>query len=171
MKSCFNVSQGALTVWRRGLTVLAAAAIMSTSMVGAPALAQSSSRNLANEEANRQLVVKFYDEFFNDHRVAESSKVVAEDYKQHNPDVPDGKQPFVSYFEGFFEKNPGSRAKIVRSSTDGDLVWLHVHSTNDAKDRGQAVVDLFRVKDGMIVEHWDVVQDVPVPSANKNTMF
>ncbi|SKW40691.1 Uncharacterised protein [Mycobacteroides abscessus subsp. massiliense] len=60
---------------------------------------------------------------------------------------------------------------MVRSAVDGDLVYLHVHSTNDPQDRGQAVVDIFRVDGGKIVEHWDVIQDVPAESANGNTMF
>ncbi|AOK20097.1 hypothetical protein WT26_30345 [Burkholderia cepacia] len=131
----------------------------------------STSRNLAAEEANRQLVLTFYDRFFNKHDIAAAATVVADDYKQHNPHVPDGKKPFVSYFTGAFKDNPQSRARIVRSATDGDLVYLHVHSTERPGDRGEAVVDIFRVKDGKIVEHWDVIQPVPETSANANTMF
>ncbi|WP_253193914.1 hypothetical protein [Gordonia sp. i37] len=56
-------------------------------------------------------------------------------------------------------------------ATDGDLVYLHVHSVNGPGDRGQAVVDIFRVADGKIVEHWDVIQDVPSSAANPNSMF
>lgn len=146
-------------------TLLLSAA--STAVFAAP----PSTRDLNAEEANRALVVNFYDQFFNHHEVAEASKVVAENYIQHNPEVPDGKAPFVDYFTGFFKENPESRARIVRSATDHDLVYLHVHSTTSQKDRGQAVVDIFRVKDGMITEHWDVIQEVPSQSANENTMF
>lgn len=46
-----------------------------------------------------------------------------------------------------------------------------VTTVNAPGERGQAVVDLFRVQDGKIVEHWDVLQDVPATSANDNTMF
>ena len=46
-----------------------------------------------------------------------------------------------------------------------------VHSTNSPSDRGQAVLDIFRVKNGKIVEHWDITQDIPEKSANENTMF
>lgn len=134
-------------------------------------LAYAESRNLAQEETNRQLVIQFYERFFNQHQVQQAASVVAEHYKQHNPDVPDGKAPFVEFFAQFFKENPGSRARIVRSATDGDLVYLHVHSTSKAGDLGQAVIDIFRVKNGKIVEHWDVVQEVPAQSANDNTMF
>ena len=138
--------------------------------IAMPSGAFAASRDLKVEEANRKLVVEFYDRFFNKHDI-DAASVVADEYRQHNPEVPDGKEPFVSFFTGFFKDNAQSKAEIVRSSTDGDLVWLHVHATNGADDRGQAVVDIFRVKDGKIVEHWDVIQAVPKEAANKNTMF
>ncbi|AYN96237.1 hypothetical protein EAW52_20850 [Pseudomonas sp. LTJR-52] len=128
-------------------------------------------RDLTAEEANRTLVLTFYDQFFNRHETAEAATVIADNYRQHNPEVPDGKAPFVDYFTGFFKDNPNSKAKIVRSATEGDLVYLHVHSTNGTNDRGQAVVDIFKVQKGKIVEHWDVIQDVPEQAANENTMF
>ena len=138
--------------------------------IAMPSGAFAASRDLKVEEANRKLVVEFYDRFFNKHDV-EAASVVAEDYRQHNPQVPDGKKPLVSFFTGFFKDNPQSKAEIVRTAADGDLVWLHVHATNGADDRGEAIVDVFRVKDGKIVEHWDVIQAVPKEAANKNTMF
>lgn len=132
---------------------------------------QATSRNVAEEEANRVLVTNFYQRFFNEHQVEQAAAIVADNYKQHNPDVPDGKAPFTSYFSEFFKSNPQSRARIVRSAADADLVYLHVHSTNGPNDRGQAVMDIFRVKDGKIVEHWDVIQSVPEHAENANSMF
>lgn len=128
-------------------------------------------RNLITEEQNRLVVLKFYDAFFNRHQVDEAAKVIVDDYKQHNPHVPDGKVAFVSYFTDFFNRNPQAHTTVVRSATDGDLVYLHVHSTRTPNDPGTAGVDIFRVKDGRIVEHWDVNQAVPQQSANVNTMF
>lgn len=151
-------------------TIMMTAALL-VAVSSAAFAASPAARDLSAEEANRALVIEFYDQFFNKHQVEEAGRVVAEDYKQHNPDVPDGKAPFVGYFAGFFKENPQSRARIVRSATDGDLVYLHVHSITGPDDRGQAVVDIFRVDDGMIVEHWDVIQDVPAEPANDNTMF
>jgi predicted SnoaL-like aldol condensation-catalyzing enzyme len=97
---------------------------------------------------------------------------MADDYIQHNPMVATGKAPFVEFFTGFFAENPDASARIVRSAAQGDLVWLHVHAGgNEDGTGGLAIVDIFRVEDGKIVEHWDVVQPVPDEAANDNTMF
>ncbi|MCJ7858960.1 nuclear transport factor 2 family protein [Corynebacterium kalidii] len=128
----------------------------------------SSTSSSSNE--NLELVTDFYNDFFNDHDIS-AADVISDDYIQHNPQVPDGKAPFVDYFAGYFQDNPDYRGEIKRSAVNDDLVFLHVHSTNDDDDTGQAVVDIFRVDDGIIVEHWDVLQDVPEDSANDNTMF
>lgn len=146
-------------------------ALLFTALTATVAIAQQAPRNLAQEEANRQLVVEFYHQNFNQHQVDQATKVMADDYIQHNPLVPNGKAPFVSFFKGFFANNPNAKSKIVRTAADGDLVWLHIHATNGENDRGQAIIDVFRVKDGKIVEHWDVIQDVPEKAANHNTMF
>ena len=69
------------------------------------------------------------------------------------------------------EKFPSSRSEIKRVVAEGDLVMLHVHSVREPGQRGRAIVDIFRVENGKIVEHWDVIQDVPDKSANTNTMF
>jgi predicted SnoaL-like aldol condensation-catalyzing enzyme len=85
--------------------------------------------------------------------------------------VATGRQPFVDFFVPFFQKNAGAKSEIKRTIAEGDLVVLHVLSKIDAKDTGRAVVDIFRVEDGKIVEHWDVMQAVPEKAANPNTMF
>ena len=56
---------------------------------------------------------------------------------------------------------------------DGDLVALHVHNRRSPELRGNAVVDIFRIENGKVVEHWDVVQAIPDPdkAKNKNSMF
>ncbi|REC95587.1 nuclear transport factor 2 family protein [Kushneria indalinina] len=141
-------------------------------MLAIPAVSFAQSEcDVDQEESNRELVVDFYNQFFNEHETEKSGEVLAGDYIQHNPEVPDGKAPFVDYFSGYFKENPDYKSEIMRSAADGDLVWLHVHSTNGDEDQGEAVVDIFRVDDGKIVEHWDVIQSVPEESANDNTMF
>lgn len=123
-------------------------------------------------EQNKKIVIDFYEGVFIKHQVKDyADRYIGSQYIQHNPHVPDGKAPFVEYFTGYFKKNPDAKSVIKRAVAEGDLVFLHVHSTQNSQDRGVAVVDIFRVENGKIVEHWDVQQDVPEPSANNNTMF
>ena len=79
--------------------------------------------------------------------------------------------PFVEHFEGYFRDHPKSHVVFSHIVAEGDLVVLHLNSKADEKDRGRAIVDIFRVENGKIVEHWDVTQDVPEKTANGNTKF
>lgn len=92
-------------------------------------------------------------------------------YIQHSPGFTDGREAFKAGVQGFLKEFPESRAEIKHIGADGDLVFIHNHITLKAGDRGQAAVDIFRVKDGKIAEHWDVIQDIPEKAENNNTMF
>ncbi|NNP72925.1 polyketide cyclase [Acinetobacter defluvii] len=130
----------------------------------------TTAQNLAAQ--NKKIVTDFYEGVFLKHQVQEySDRYIGEQYIQHNPHVPDGKAPFVNYFTGYFKENPQAKNVIKRAIAEDDLVVLHVHSSQNAQDRGEAIVDIFRVENGKIVEHWDVQQAVPEQSANRNTMF
>ncbi len=123
-------------------------------------------------EKNKETVVNFYNKIFRDHKPKEAvEQYVGDKYIQHNPYVPDGTEAFLGFFIPYFQTNPDSIAEIKRVVAEGDLVFLHVHSKQNKQDPGQAIVDIFRVENGKIVEHWDVIQAIPEKSANTNTMF
>lgn len=156
--------------------LFAGLAALALSAASVPAIAQTppppSASRTATEAENARIVVAFYDLAFNQHRPTEAARLyIGDRYIQHNPDVPNGAEPFYAYFEGFFRDNPQSRATIHRVIADGDLVALHVHSQETADDPGRAIVDIFRVENGRIIEHFDVIQSVPATTANGNTMF
>lgn len=155
----------------QSIKLLLSAGGLALSVLAAPVFAASTARDHKVEEANRKLVIEFYHKFFNGHELVKSTSVISNDYKQHNPNVADGKDAFVSFFVTYFKDHPNYRTKVVQTAADGDLVWLHSHFTDGPDDRGQAVVDIYRVKAGKIVEHWDVIQNVPEKSANPHTMF
>lgn len=140
--------------------------------IAVAALSVSGASYAETAKSNKEIVVDFYTGVFNKHQVAEySDRYIGDSYTQHNPYVPDGKAPFVDYFTKKFKENSEAKSTIKRTIADGDLVALHVHSQENAQDRGKAIVDIFRVKNGKIVEHWDVIQNVPEKAANNNTMF
>ena len=120
---------------------------------------------------NKEMVLTFANEFFNEHKMEAAEKYVVPDYIQHNPYAATGREPMMAFFRGYWEKNPNVRADIKRAIAEGDLVAIHYHLKKDENDRGFAVVDIFRVEKGKIVEHWDVMSPVPEKSANENTMF
>jgi predicted SnoaL-like aldol condensation-catalyzing enzyme len=94
-------------------------------------------------------------------------------YIQHNPNGKDGREAFINGFAKYVEKG-NLRCTIKRAIAEDNLVVIHNHCIDNPanpKDRGSAYIDIFRVENKMIVEHWDVGQPVPAKSANKNTMF
>ena len=128
------------------------------------------SRMVVSTAANKKLVVDFYRTVFIEKRVVEGfERFVAPGYIQHNPALASGREAAVKLLASRSTRE--SIADIKRVVAEGDLVVLHVHSRTSLRDRGRAVVDIFRVAEGKIVEHWDVIQAVPEKSANSNTMF
>jgi len=123
-------------------------------------------------EKNKEIAVAFLNMIFNEHKVAEAFELYSvPDYKQHNPYAASGAQAAIGFLGPYLKQNPEASTEIKRVIAEGDLVAIHNNPKMNAKDRGRAVVDIFRLENGRVVEHWDVVQDVPEKSANENTMF
>ncbi len=121
---------------------------------------------------NKRIVKDFYDLAFNQHRPQEAAlKYLGKVYRQHNPGAGDGPEAFIAFAKGFVKAYPGLRFDLKRIIAEGDLVVTHSRMTLSAADRGSAVMDIFRLEKGKVVEHWDVLQQIPVESANSNTMF
>jgi predicted SnoaL-like aldol condensation-catalyzing enzyme len=121
---------------------------------------------------NRRSAVSFYEMMFNDCRPRQAiDAFVGADYIQHNPHVKTGKQGFIDYFEQMAREYPGKRVVIKRTVAEGNLVVLHCHQIWPG-DLEYAGIDIFRFdEDGKIVEHWDVLQEMPSESAHENGMF
>ena len=125
----------------------------------------------AQEETKRAAVLALYEKGINPEDADAALAYVGNRYVQHNPNAPDGPDGFRKFIGFLREKFPNSHSEIKRSFVDGDFVILHVHSVREPGSRGRAIVDIFKLENGKIVEHWDVVQDIPENPANNNTMF
>ena len=121
---------------------------------------------------NKRLVTEFYELAINQQKPAEAARKYIElPYRQHNPEVVDGPNGFVQFLSEMQKKHPKLKVVISKALADDDLVALHVHLTREPNDPGLAIAEFFRLKNGKIIEHWDVVQPVPENSANGNSMF
>lgn len=126
----------------------------------------------ADEQArNKQAVLAFYEQGLNRKDADAALAYVGPEYIQHNPNAGDGPEGFRKFVQFLRERYPQSHSEIKRVFADGDYVILHVHAVRQPGERGNAIVDIFRLQNGKIVEHWDAVQPVPEQSANDNGMF
>jgi len=156
---------------RRAVVAILVCALSACAATGAVSRAAVAQQNTA-------VVLAFLDTVFNKHEVAHAFRLyVGASYRQHNPHVPDGVEGAVKALTHLtHDLYPELHLEVKHTVAQGDLVAVHSRYTDSVASRdsgkgGRAVVDLFRLEHGRIVEHWDVVQDVPDTSANDNTMF
>ena len=127
---------------------------------------------MADTDQNKETVRAFYELAFNDKKPEEAiARYAGSKYVQHNPMAGDGPGPFIEFVKAYTGQFPRLNVDIKRVIAEGDLVVTHSLLTTSPEDRGTAAVDIFRLEDGKVVEHWDVLQPVPESAANDNTMF
>jgi predicted SnoaL-like aldol condensation-catalyzing enzyme len=134
-----------------------------------PAFAQQADSETV-EQRNKAIVLDFYEKALNQKDFAAAAPYLGT-YTQHNPNAADGPEGLKGFLAFLKDKYPQSHSEIKQVFTDGDYVILHVFTVREPGTRGNAIVDIFRLKDGKIEEHWDAVQPIPEKSANTNTMF
>jgi len=145
-----------------------AASAQSTNTPAGDAASRSVSQK-KNATSNKALVVEYLDAVFNQRNLAKAETYWAGNMIQHNPGMPNG----LDVLRGFISSNgPSPTYEPGLVMEDGNLVMIHGRYRNwFGKD--MIAVDIFRMKDGKVIEHWDVMQEeVPADkSANGNAMF
>jgi predicted SnoaL-like aldol condensation-catalyzing enzyme len=123
-------------------------------------------------DRNKRNVLAFYEAAINTKDFDAAARLIADRYVQHNPAIADGAAGLKDRVDYIRETFPQLRAEVKSIFADGDHVIAHVHAVRVPGQRGTAIVDIFRVdEDGKLVEHWDVMQDVPERAENANGMF
>jgi predicted SnoaL-like aldol condensation-catalyzing enzyme len=125
----------------------------------------------SQQEMNKKIVLEFYEQAINRKDFASASKYLGPRYIQHNQRAADGRDGLKNFIQYLRDKYPNAHSEIKRVFTDGDHVVLHVHAVREPGTRGIAIVDIFRLLNGKIVEHWDVHEDILDKAANSNGMF
>lgn len=125
----------------------------------------------AQEQANLDHVLAMYRDVL---MALDSSRVddyIRPDYIQHSSLAEPGVQALKDWLDARRADSPDAVQTIHRAFADGDHVIVHVELHRWPGDPGMAVVDIFRMQDGMVAEHWDVLQDIPADPVNSNAMF
>jgi len=128
---------------------------------------------MAHARSPKEIVLEFYrlalEKF--DPKTAFETYATA-DFVEHSADIAAGtRQAAIDFLAGLIQRFPAPKWQVVRSAAEGDLVFLHVHVIPAPGERGVAIVEIFRVLNSKIVEHWDVIQPVPEKPVNANSMF
>jgi predicted SnoaL-like aldol condensation-catalyzing enzyme len=122
-------------------------------------------------EANKELVLAFYRKMIGEKDPEGARAYMGEPYRQHSPYAKDGFEGVADFARMFKRDFPNHHYEVKRVIAEGDYVVLHLHGQSGPNPHGEAVIDIFRVKDGKVVEHWDVIQPLPETSENPNTPF
>ena len=136
-------------------------------LIASPVLAADA----ATQEANKKTVLEFYEAGLNKKDFEGGGEVFRAALHPAQPDGTGRDRRFQGLHRFPAEKFPDLRSEIKRAFADGDYVILHVRSVREKDTRGRAIVDIFRLENGKIVEHWDVVKEIPEKAANTNGMF
>lgn len=120
---------------------------------------------------NKNNAIAFYKMAYEGNPKAAIEQYIGNEYIQHNPDVADGTQGFINYFERMQEEYPAKTIEFVRCIAEDNLVSLHTHQVWPGNDE-YVTMDFFRFdENGKICEHWDAIQQIPNNSANPNKMY
>lgn len=125
----------------------------------------------ALEQANLALVQGLFAEVLNPMDSAAVDRFIAPGYIQHSQLAPPGRDALKAFLDMIRAETPEAVHDVKRMFVDGDHVTVHYHVRRFPGDKGWAVIDIFRIEDGLIAEHWDVMQDVVDGGPNPNSPF
>lgn len=130
------------------------------------ATADYAHRTARNRAAFLDFVRLYYDEM----KVREAfERYVDEHYIQHNPAVVDGREAAIAHLEGLLAR-PTVSMDVRRLLVDGDYAFAHLIGRQGPEDPGHALMNVFRMENGIIMEHWDVAQPIPAETASGRGM-
>ncbi|MFO1078132.1 MAG: nuclear transport factor 2 family protein [Planctomycetota bacterium] len=121
----------------------------------------------------KQVVLAFYEQALVQKQVRAAFEHFASSaFVEHKPDVPGGtREATIRYLEDLVASLPTARWEVLRTVAEGDVVAPHARFLPAPEAAAYAIADFFRVQDGAIVEHWDVVAGPPEDAVNPNPRF
>jgi predicted SnoaL-like aldol condensation-catalyzing enzyme len=123
-------------------------------------------------DKNKKAAIAYFEKAINEFDPATAIALYGgPSYKQHNPLIEDGWDGLTNFVGWLHASFPNAHLDIKRAFADGDFVVLHSEWVRTPGQRGEAVADIVRFEQGKIIEHWDVIQQIPETAKNNNSMF
>lgn len=107
---------------------------------------------------NKEIVLEFVDKVFNGWDLSDCDRLMREDYRQHSPEVKDGREGFKEFAVRFFTAKP--HMHVFNIAEDGDMVFVFFKCSFEGRKNAAKVCDIYRLEGGMLAEHWDVMQTI-----------
>ena len=144
------------------INVLFKSALLFVFFINSTPIMAQEKRNIKQEEENKKIATEFFITFYNDKDMAKARTMMLPDMMNHHPYSGKGAEETINAVsKHLFSKYPKFKVSIKRIAAEGDLVWIQSYTQNDPQDHGKMSMDIWRIKDGKIAEHWDIIQDIP----------
>jgi predicted SnoaL-like aldol condensation-catalyzing enzyme len=125
---------------------------------------------MTQEEKNKHMVSEAYQRIFGDLDTTAVDDYMSKDFLQHNPTIADGPEGVKALVQMLVSKEiPKQKIEFKHIIAEGDIVILHSRYGMAGKE--WRFIDIYRIKNNKIVEHWDAMMQMPDERANNNLMF
>ena len=133
----------------------------------ASAYVAGASAETAQEARNKQIAIDFYNAALNEKNWEKAVTYIGERYTQHSLYMQDGPNGLEELVARIKREHPDNRGEIKRAFADGDLVVIHLHVTRHRQHLGWSVIEILRLENDKVVEHWDMFRTVPESNGAK----
>jgi len=134
-------------------------------MMNADEVYASKNFKLTADTPNKKLLIGFFDEFVNGHNMDVFDKYIHPNYIQHAYDeacdLPPGREGARVFFTQMFQRFPKFHVNVMHIIEDGDMIVMHGYGVTDPGKIEVLAVDIYRIKDGLLFEHWGIIQTLP----------
>lgn len=125
---------------------------------------------MAKEEYNKQIATTAYQRIFGDLDTTAVDDYISKDFIQHNPTIADGPDGIKALVQMLASQGiPKQKITFKHIVAENDIVFLH--SRYEMAGKEWRFIDIYRVKDDKLIEHWDAMMPMPEERANNNPMF